>query len=146
MKRFFLFALILGAFVLASCSSTNYKTGTKGYSRSNASDFTLPFENEGNLLLKRNFNSKELLASTAFFLDGEYLGTLGLGKYWQGNITAGEHQIAAVRVTKGSSVNQLSSYSGDLVSKVKVTVSDDKMTILWVKLDGLGITLQEMPF
>lgn len=146
MKKIFGFAVILAAMLFCSCGSTNYQTGLDKYSPSNSEDFSIPSTEDGNLLIKRNFKASELVANIPVFLDGEYIGLIKAGKYWQGNIPEGAHEIAVAAGSHGSTVNQYSSYSKNDISKVKVTISNEKTTIIWVKMDGFKAKAQEMPF
>lgn len=138
------FALLTALLGFVSCGSTYY-VGTASYDKNKEENFEIPSHADGNLLLKRESKYAASAVPVFIYLDGKYIGKIGSGDYWQGNIPEGEHEIESVLpATAWSDPQLLEVYKAKRVDKLQVTISNSEKTVLWIRLQGRKATLTKM--
>ena len=108
-------------------------------------NFEIPGDSEGNLLLKRASNYNACAVDTFIYLDGKYIGKIGNGDYWQGNVPEGEHEIETV-LSPGfhAAPKLLETYKASQIDRLQISVRDSETTVLWIRVKGSKFTLTKM--
>lgn len=143
-KQLFHILLLCVIFTFVSCGTTYY-VGTADYGKTKIENFEIPGDSEGNLLLKRASNYNACAVDTFIYLDGKYIGKIGNGDYWQGNVPEGEHEIETV-LSPGfhAAPKLLETYKTSQIDRLQISVRDSETTVLWIRVKGSKFTLTKM--